>query len=680
MSGRVSFWIAVVLLLVAAWLRIHEFGHLPNGLHDAEITDIRVTEAIRSGTVSVYYNLGNDGREGLYHTLLAASTTLTGTGTIGYRLLSLWAGMLVPALVFALGRRLAGPEAGLAGLALLAFGFWPVLLSRMAIHESILPMLIAVILLSLAVSLPVYPKYPSERGLSAAFVSLGVSLGITLYAHPVGIVVVLMSMAFIVYIVRSRQPLSRRRQSYTSFALLLVLTLAIPYVTSSIRLPEISGATRLLADYEGFSLDQVFANISGLAFIGDSSAAYNLPGRPLFDPISVFFMGVGLVAAWRRRTQPGYALVLIAVAFLGPVALLAQKSSMFVGYVPLLPVLALLFGLGISAALNRLNRLGRGVIVVGLIGLLGFTLWWTGRDLFIRWPELPTVQQAYHTRLGQIADYADRNSPDIPIVICGWSPLQRPSAERLSDAQMIDLMMNRGDAPVRWVDCVNGLVMTDGGARQHILLPDSSVMQQAHPQVRRWLERAEPLQDDSLPSDAGLVLDVVDPLADALGVFTVTTPISYAPETGANFQFAPPVSFGGNVTLLGYVPELREFYAPGDWLVLPTYWRAEGLVPPDLRLFTHVLSDPGAAPPANTDTISVLPAGLRDRDVFLQVTYVPLPLSLPPGQYSISIGAYQDTSGARLDVLEDGTPRGTRLFLYDIRVVNPATAADGEGG
>jgi hypothetical protein len=54
--------------------------------------------------------------------------------------------------------------------------------------------------------------------------------------------------------------------------------------------------------------------------------------------------------------------------------------------------------------------------------------------------------------------------------------------------------------------------------------------------------------------------------------------------------------------------------------------------------------------------------------VFVQVTYVQLPESLPEGDYMISVGAYQNTSNARLDVLENGQPRGTRLFLYDITV------------
>jgi len=129
------------------------------------------------------------------------------------------------------------------------------------------------------------------------------------------------------------------------------------------------------------------------------------------------------------------------------------------------------------------------------------------------------------------------------------------------------------------------------------------------------------------------------------------------------------VTFGGNLTFLGYVTDESIEYRPGDTLTLVTYWRVDGRVPRDLRLFVHVLADPGARPPANRDIINLSPRNLQNRDVFVQVTRVPLPESLPPGEYQISTGAYQETSDQRLDVLQDGEPRGTRLFLYPIQIV-----------
>jgi hypothetical protein len=160
-------------------------------------------------------------------------------------------------------------------------------------------------------------------------------------------------------------------------------------------------------------------------------------------------------------------------------------------------------------------------------------------------------------------------------------------------------------------------------------------------------------------------------LADRIGVFTVTTPVNFAPELGQTSQrvIPPPVSFSNNLTFLGYITDKNTTYHPGDVFSLITYWRIQnGVVPSDLRLFTHILSDPGARPPANTDAIHVEPGLLRNRDVIVEVTHVPLPVSLPAGRYVVSIGAYQDQSDTRLNVLENGQPQGTRLFLFSITV------------
>ena len=133
-----------------------------------------------------------------------------------------------------------------------------------------------------------------------------------------------------------------------------------------------------------------------------------------------------------------------------------------------------------------------------------------------------------------------------------------------------------------------------------------------------------------------------------------------------------PISFGGNLTLLGYLLDdtTNMTYRPSETIRVVTYWRTQGTVPPDLRLFTHVLIDFGARPPANTDILNLQARFLQDRDVFVQATKVILPDNFPTGEYILSIGGYQDTSGIRLDVLQDGIPRSTSLFLGNIMVTS----------
>ncbi|MEP7294501.1 MAG: hypothetical protein ABI835_22115, partial [Chloroflexota bacterium] len=93
-----------------------------------------------------------------------------------------------------------------------------------------------------------------------------------------------------------------------------------------------------------------------------------------------------------------------------------------------------------------------------------------------------------------------------------------------------------------------------------------------------------------------------------------------------------------------------------------------GTVPADLRLFTHILADPTTIA-AQSDPISVLPEQLRPRDVFIQVTYVTLPRSMPRGlTYGISVGAYESNTQTRLPIFVGDAVRGMRLFLGQIDV------------
>ncbi|RMG80944.1 MAG: hypothetical protein D6712_17215, partial [Chloroflexi bacterium] len=120
---------------------------------------------------------------------------------------------------------------------------------------------------------------------------------------------------------------------------------------------------------------------------------------------------------------------------------------------------------------------------------------------------------------------------------------------------------------------------------------------------------------------------------------------------------------------LGYETEnsAPQTYQQGDIVAVITYWRVDGPLPSDLQLFTHLLSDPISIA-AQHDTISISPRFTRERDVFVQVSYLPLPESLPDGEYRISIGAARSNSGERLKVLEGDNLRGDRLFLYTITV------------
>lgn len=681
MSGRASLFIVVMVLLIAAALRTWDLTTLPYGMNADEITNVRIIETARAGNVAIFYDIGRadriEGREGLYHAWQAFATAITGTGSLGYRLASVWVGLLTVALTYAAGRRLIGQLGGLSAAGLLTVSLWPVLLSRQITPSVLLPALVMGVLVLLMGILPVYRRRWRRGNTTGTATGLGVLLGVCIYAHPAGLLILLFSLLFIAYMLRTRHSpsrgISRRRNSYIGLMLFIVAVFSVPYVVSTLNNFEASGIRRFLSEHvSDYTLRDTLNSLGGLFLIGDQNPTRNLPGRPLFDPISGLLILGGIGWAIYRRDEPRYALLLIAGLTLSPLFLFSANAPNFNNYAPMLPVLALFFGVAASAIYDHTARGGQYALALALIGLLTFNLSWTAYDMGA-WRDDPAVQTAHHHRLGQLAAYVDR-SGGTRTVICGWRADQSPTATRLSDAQFISLLLNRhAQTDIRYADCRYALVLTAGGAEQQVIIPDAAIFEQMHDDIGQWLAMGRDLDDETLPADSVMVMDVEQALADKGGLLTTGQMVGYAPESGGEVdtQRHTPVSFGGNLTLLGYITDAERVYQPGDVFRVTSYWRIQGAVPPDLRLFTHVLSDPSASPPANTDVIHVNPRFLRDRDVVVQVTSVPLPSSLPDGDYHVSIGGYQDSSDIRLNVLEDGEQRGTRLFLDGIRVIAP---------
>jgi 4-amino-4-deoxy-L-arabinose transferase-like glycosyltransferase len=664
----VSFGLAVLLLLLGAFMRLWDITTLPPGLNRDEISDIRIAETVRQGRVEVFYDLGGQGREGLFPSLLAAVTSVTGGGLVGYRMLSVWAGLLTLALMYALGKRLFGAPAGLAAMGLLTVNMLPILLSRAVVREALLPLFFTAVLLALALALSIYGK--RREVVATPFAMLGVLLGLGFYIHPINFLITLLTMLFIAYVIISRQPLTRRTLSLTWFAVVVLVVIATPYLTSSLQLPELAGAGRVFATNISTPLRSFVDGLAGLMFAGDENATWNLPGRPLLDLVSGLFVLVGLAAALRYWRQPRCALLLLGVLLIAPVSLVRDSSPNFLHYATLLPLLALLFGLGVTTLYRSLrDPTARRIGGLAIAALIIFNLQWTARDLFGAWSRNPETQRAYNARLGLLAHYLDLTAHEIPSVICTPAPRAPNAPPELTSTQLLALMMHSTTTVLRYADCGVGLIFTQGGAREQIILPEANALDRMQPYLREWLESGQVLNAPDLPPNGVVILDVEARLANTIGAFTTTAPVAYAPESsGGTSVTAPPVRFGGNITFLGYVQNWSEAIAPGDILTVITYWRVDGIVPADLRLFTHLQADPGAAPAAQTDAISVLAEQLRPRDVFVQVTFVPLPRTMPTGSYSISVGAYESNTGMRLNVFDSDQPRGTRLFIGQVAV------------
>lgn len=670
-NSRLSFALAILILLVGAGMRLISLTDVPLGLNADEVIDLRLAETVRQGSVRVFFDLGSEGREVLYPAILAAVTAIFGAGTVVYMLTSFAVGMVTQALTFALARRLYGDLAGLAALGFTALTWWPVFLSRTLGRESLLPLLVVVVLLTLALGLPVYGRHRSSTSQTVAFAGLGTAMAVGIYLHPAGLVLMLMALVFIVYYMAYGRPrLTDSLRRTIGFTVLLTLIFIVPYLLSAGNNPELSGAVRLFSGLRTDDtplVERAVKAFIGLGLSGDVNPVYNLPSRPYVDPVSALLILAGVAVALRySRRRLRYTLLAFAMVILGPLALLAPNGPSWPAAVVVAPITALSFGLGISAV-ARLARSQKAAAALLFI-LLAYNGYSTAYDMFVRWPELHEVRQAYASRVAALAQHIDRTASEIPTLVCSSDVTRRQPSAGISNTRLLSLMLNNRSAPLRYLDCSTSMIFPRGGETAQVIIPNAQMYSVTSPAVLQWLDLGE-------SDPRGVVtMHVVQPLADRTGLFTTTAPASLDPGSAPGSDpILPPIRLENNLTFLGY-ETLIDRIQPGGILPVVTYWRVDGVLPADMILFSHLYDDIGAAPFANQDSISIVPSQMTERDIFVQVHFINIPETLPERTYTIAVGAYRTQSSERLHILPEpgGIPIGSRLILYDVEVTaNP---------
>ncbi len=675
---RVQLVLILLILLLAAALRIAELTRLPPGFSQSEIRSIQAVETARLGMVASFYNVGDrvSGYEGLYPVFQAVTTSLIGDGLLCYRVLSMWCGLLSVALMYALGRRLFGRYAGLCAALALAVTLWPVLLSRSAIRETLLLPFTLAMLLAMSRALHLDRRIEPDIPTTASYTMLGVLIVMMSYTHWTGLMGTALFVLFVAYLILSRQPISRRVLYFSAFALLVSLILSIPYLTFTLRAFTLSGLRAFWINRPenvGSLLNTAISALASVFIAGDPSPERNLPGSPLVGPLGAILLLIGLVVVVRRWRLPNMMLMLLTLVLGLLPAAWSRGAPDFSKMVVALPAIMALIGLGAAVAgrlllhVKHLTQDRRAILLLLAVALA--SVLYLGEALFRRWAYYGPVDEVYHGRLGRLAAYLDRTHDGLPTSICTFNlRTESNGSNSASDPALLGLMMHHPNADLRFSDCLTGLVLTRGGETQRFAYADIKGAKAIPPVFHEWLSHGQPVPIDGLPPGTVLTLNVEKALADTGGKLSLGR-VDWAPEAaGPSVKAALPVRMGGYLTFEGYVLPAGNVFRPGDTVSLITYWRADGPQEPDLRIFLHLLGNPNAEPVVQNDILSVDASSLRDRDVFIQVIDLPLPATLPAGEYQVSVGAYRQRAQTRLPVYDANDERGDRLFLEPITV------------
>ncbi|HLA44311.1 MAG TPA: hypothetical protein VJZ27_12790, partial [Aggregatilineales bacterium] len=178
---------------------------------------------------------------------------------------------------------------------------------------------------------------------------------------------------------------------------------------------------------------------------------------------------------------------------------------------------------------------------------------------------------------------------------------------------------------------------------------------------------------DSALQGAVFRLEAENALAELGGQLQLGEDLQYPPVGNAPEVVNLPVRFGRNITLLGVLPPQAQNYHPGDILAITTYWRIDGEPPSRPGVFTRLHDTLQSSPYTETNVLDVIPGDLQERDVIIQTNFMAIPDTLLPGDYILTLGAFDNNPLNQIQVFGNDVSvgRGDYLLLRSRLKIEP---------
>jgi 4-amino-4-deoxy-L-arabinose transferase-like glycosyltransferase len=656
-SHRISAreWIAVLAVVLLAFaLRTIDLTRVPAGMHNDEVVAAKFAEEVMNGRYALFYP-EDTGSEPLHYFFSAPVMSVFGKSVWAVRWPSIILSLIAMCVIWALARRLFGPIAALTALAGFAITFWTVEFGR------IVSPVVMIVPLG-ALSAYFFWRAFSEKGKRAIalWIFAGVWLGMALLAYTASRVIPVVFVAFGLYALITRRAEWRKWVKAVALTVFVAALVAAPmfiYLATHPADDQLGffDIDRPLRELKQGNLQPVIETslrtLGMFTFVGDPLPYYDVPDRPVLDPIGSLLLVIGLIiCVWRWR-KPEYAFVFIWF-FVGLMpSMLSQPAPNYTRTLSTQIIFLIIMGIAVDAWVRRFPN----KFTYALIGLIfAGNLVWTVRDYFFVWPANRDVQFWHHTGLYAVAQDVQRDPATSPLVVCLPDYLidERTSWWRPAWRHM-RYLLQRPDIDVRYYNCVDTLVFPPGAARY--AFPD--VADAADLQVFPITALLPQADRTALPDRLGVIL-TADP-ATALNQqlqIAGQSPVKLDGSQAATL----PVDFDHKVDFLGYT-----LSRAGNEAELTTYWRAADQLSPQVSQFTHVLNDQGTIV-TQQDRLMLTSQSLQPGDVFAQIHHLTLPEDLQSGSYPIAIGLYTQPDGKRLPIVIDQQPQGDRLFLQSI--------------
>ena len=415
----------IAVLSVAAFLRLYDLATIPSGFLTDEAFNGLAALGIIDGERPIFF-AGNDGREVLFLYLQAISINLFGQSTLSLRLVSAFLGIATVVASYFVVRRMFGSRVALLATGWLALSLWHVIFSRIAWRTISLPLFVALGIYCLWRGLQEI-KTQARAGTApsilspkpAAWFALGgTMIGLSLYTYSTARFAPFVIVALALYLAlvhRDLLPIA-----FPGFLLALTLTILVflPQGLFFAHHPDsfverAREVTIVNPDLHGGNpgqaiLNSAFRTLGMFSIKGDAGVDKNIPGRPIFDPVSALLMLFGIAIAVRRFRQPAYGFLIIwLVVMFAPNFLAVSGTPNYLRTTGLIPALFVLPALGAvwlwEAWESRLStRQARTPQFLRTIPLLLVTLAFVGgtfhtyHSYFRLWAQLPKLARSFN--------------------------------------------------------------------------------------------------------------------------------------------------------------------------------------------------------------------------------------------------------------------------------------------
>ncbi len=602
--------IILAILLLAAFLRFYRID--AQSFWNDEGNSARLAE--RSVDLIIAGTAGDIHPPG-YYLLLAAWQLVAGRSEFALRGLSAFAGILLVALIYRLGRQYFDEPAALGA------AFFAAIHPALIYYSQEARMYELVAMWSAAVFIPSLARCSSARRASGARVGALIILALLtaagLYTHyAFAFVVIALNLLALIRIAsefyKTRTTQSSLRLSFTWFgSQALALLLFLPWLLIALR-----QVTSWPGERQYLPFTSALFGVFNWLTLGPTSDAIVLAAFAC-----IVFASILAVVYWRGRTIAFFVWLAVPSLLTLSFGLFSQAFAKFL--IVAVPPLCLLLAGGFTALFKRAQRpLLKMTAVLGFVSF-GVALWFGTSAVYFN----PAYARADYRG---IVRYLDSIAKPGDALL-----LNAPNQWEVFTYYHTDLSNVFPVARSRPLDVAAQIAELETIATDHdriFVVYWGEAQSDPNRVIESWLNEHTFKAYDQWFSDVRLAAYAV-------------------PRAATDLQTRTDTRLGDRIVLEGYSLNATQF-SPGDILQLTLFWQTNEPVDLRYKVFVHLVGDPSQPPVAQHD-------GEPGGGLVLTTTWQPgqtvadnhgiyLPLDLPPGDYSLLAGMYGVDDGTRL--------------------------------